>query len=202
WTAANFGRLHPWHARGRFLTCCHWEVPGEDGLILVTHNWTPFVMDFTKLRHHSVAALDGRAIDGDYLYENFSDEGIGSRIHVIEDSDSLFLLGLTPVDEMVPRQDSAWWLSWPPLSEWSRGYILNRTVFDPGIDRLRRKIYHIPVRWHAGDITPRWQASDQEVKRLLSKYATVDFDRDAPALGVSFRERFWRRLLRVWLMCA
>jgi hypothetical protein len=194
WAAANFGRLHAWHGRRFFLTCCYWHVPDEDGVIIITHNWTPFVMNFAKLRRHSVAALDGRAIDGDYIFENFSDEGIGSRIHVVDDSDSLFLLGLTPRDEMVPPNDAPWWLSLRPVAGWSRGYILNRTVFDPGVDRLRRQIYGIPVRWHARDLTPRWADAEAQVKRLLERYVARDVDRDDERSG--WVERRWRRLLR------
>jgi hypothetical protein len=174
WSARNFGSLHVEHSRRRFLTCCFWMV--EDGLIIVTHNWAPFAIDFTKLKRHDTGALDGRALDGNYIFENFSDEGIGARIHVAEDSDSLFLLGLTPRDEMVPPDDRPWWLTWPIISALSKGYILNRTVFDPVIDGLRRKLYLIPVRWHSRDITSRSRRADVRVRKLLTKYASADLE--------------------------
>lgn len=202
WVAPNFGRLHPWHGRRYFLTCCYWDVPGEDGVIIVTHNWTPFLMNFTTLRRHSVDALDGRAIDGDYIFENFSDQGIGSRIHVVEDSDSLFLLGLTPADEMMPPEEAPWWLNWPAIAEWSRGYILNRTVFDPGVDRLRRQTYRLPVRWHAHDVTPRWTGVERRVAGLLGRYAAVDFHAAPGSADASLLERLWRLVLRFWFVRA
>ncbi len=196
WAARNFGRLNPAHGRRHFLTCCFWEVPGEDGVIIITHNWAPFMINYTRLKQHDVSTLDGRALDGNYIFENFSDDGIGTQIHVVEDSDSLFMLGLTPRDEMAPPNDYRWWRSWPVIGRWSRGYILNRTVFDPGIDRLRRKIYLLPVRWHSRDLTPGRKPVESQVNRLLERYVSADLERDPTGAPSSLMERGWRRIAR------
>jgi hypothetical protein len=196
WTARNFGRLNPAHGRRHFLTCCFWEVPGEDGVIIITHNWAPFMINYTKLKQHDVSTLDGRALDGNYIFENFSDAGIGTHIHVVEDSDSLFMLGLTPRAEMAPPNDYKWWRNWPIIGHWTRGYILNRTVFDPGIDSLRRKIYLIPVRWHSRDITPRWRPIEAQVIHLLKRYVSVDVEREPQGAPSLLAERSWRRIVR------
>jgi hypothetical protein len=170
WKASNFGRLHPHHARCHFLTCCFWKTRNADAAVIITHNWSPFLIDFTSLKKHDVGALDGRALDGNYIFENFSTDGIGERIHVIDDSDSLFLLGLTPGGEMVPPSDQFWWKNAPIVGSWTRGYILNKTVFDPGIDELRRRIYTVPVQWHAHDPSAELRRLKRRAVGLITKY--------------------------------
>ena len=132
WDAPNFGHLHPDHNRKYLLTCCFWKVFRETGVIILTHNWAPFMINYRSLTRHNIGALDGRALDGNYIFENFW-TGDMDGIHISRDSDELFLMGLTPSDEMVPPDDKPSWLNKPILGQWSRGYILNRTVFDPNM---------------------------------------------------------------------
>ncbi len=174
WQARNFGRLAPEHERTHLLTCCFWRPPGELGCIIITHNWAPFMINYAALHDHSVDSLDGRAIDGDYIYENFGDQGDNDKIHVVDDSDSIFLLGLTPKAEMVPPDDKCWWKDFPVLGPWSRGYILNQTVFDDAIDPLRRRLYRRKVRWHANDLSPVWDETEKISEHCISSYATHD----------------------------
>ncbi len=195
WNAPNFGRLHPAHGRRHFLTCCFWNVPGERGVITITHNWNPLAIDYTKLSRHSTATLDGRALDGNYLFDNFADDGLHTRVHIVDDSDSVFVIGLTPRDEMVPPLDRLWWRDWRSLREWSRGYILNRTVFDSAIDPLRRQTYRIQVRWHADELTPQWRVRAQEVDELIRRYVMHDLRSAREYACVSRWERCWRRVL-------
>ena len=179
WTAENFGRLHRSHQRKHFLTCCYWEAPAKDGVVIITHNWSPFMVNYGALGTHDTNALDGRALDGNYIFENFSSDT--HSIHVVDDSDSLFLLGLTPHDEMRPPQDRKWWKNCSLTSEWTRGYILNRTVFDSAVDEPRRRIYRMPVRWHGHDINDSWKPVEAEVKRLIDEYVTHDLDLTRPS---------------------
>jgi hypothetical protein len=172
WEASNFGRLHRDHGRRHFLTCCLWKTRNSDAAVIITHNWSPFLIDFAALEKHDASALDGRALDGNYVSDNFSSDGIGDRIHVVDDSDSLFLLGLTPRGEMVPPADHFWWKSAPVVGSWTRGYILNQTVFDPGIDELRRRIYTVPVEWHARDRSPQLEQLKRFAVGVITQYVT------------------------------
>lgn len=181
WTARNFGRLNAAHAREHFLTCCYWEVPSEDGVIIITHNWSPFLVNYGVLGSHNTSALDGRALDGTYIFENFPQ--YTDSIHIIRDSDTLFLLGLTPREEMRPPDDRRWWKELTPLREWTRGYILNRTVFDPGIDDHRRRMYRVQVRWHARDFNQYWNPVERVAQRTIDKYVTHDLDKQGVRLG-------------------
>ncbi len=198
WIEVNFGRLSSEHHRLHFLTCCYWEVPGEDGCIIITHNWSPFLVNYAILGHHDTTALDGRALDGNYIFENFP--RYTNSIEVIQDSDSIFLLGLTPHDEMMPAVDRRWWRSAPVIGECTRGYILNQTIFDPGVDEYRRRTYRMPVRFHGRDFGPAWNPVERKVEGLLHEYAAVDL------LGpgektLSRWHRLWFRVLRplMWL---
>ena len=195
WDAPNFGRLDPEHHRKHFLTCCFWRVPGQDGVIIVTHNWAPFLVNYGILGSHNTSALDGRALDGNYIFENFPQ--YTDSIEVVRDSDTLFLLGLTPRDEMVPPNEPPDWREWPVVREWGRGYILNRTVFDPGVDIYRRAIYQSTVRWHARDYDGSWQAVERKVKRLIREYVAKDIDAlDAPYTLRNAIRRRWLAAVR------
>jgi hypothetical protein len=174
WGAANFGRLHPNHSRSYFLTCCFWRIPKEDGLFIVTHNWAPFVVNYAVLEQHDTSTLDGRAIDGEYIFNNFPQ--YTKAIHVVDDSDSIFLLGLTPKAEMVPPQKAMWWMQAGILGEWTKGLILNRTVFDQYIDEYRRKLYATVVRWHARNLNDRWQPIELYVQSIISNYVARPLD--------------------------
>lgn len=196
WGASNFGRLNLAHRRYHFLTCCYWDVQGEDGCCIVTHNWAPFMVNYAVLGGHDTSALDGRALDGDYIFENFP--RYTNAIRVIADSDDIFLLGLTPRAEMMPPRDLIWWRNLPVVREWGMGAVLNRTVFDPGVDQYRRRLYRSWVRFHSYDINERWNPLEAEVKRLIDEYATEDLSDPAGKRLRSFLRRVViRRVFRV-----
>lgn len=170
WTATNFGRLSPEHQRRHLLTCCIWRTPGAQECVIVTHNWAPCLVDYASLKEHDTSTLDGRAIDGDYIFENFGDGTEQHSIHVVTDSDSIFLLGLTPRDEMIPPKEWRWWKQIPPFGEWTRGYILNQTVFDPAMDPLKRRLYSLGVRWHADKFSEQWSKTERYANHCITKF--------------------------------
>lgn len=194
WTAPNFGRLHPVHQRRHFLTCCIWTVPQENGVIIITHNWAPFMVNYGALARHDASSLDGRALDGNYIFDNFW-AGKFDDIHVVQDSDELFLLGLTPREEMVPPNDAPSWVNRPILGQWSRGLILNQTVYDSQIDTMRRKAYQMPVYWHSSDLNPGWGVMRRQVDKLIDKYVSRDL-REQPLSFLNLPERSWHE--RIW----
>lgn len=174
WGAPNFGRLHPQHNRTYFLTCCFWRVPREEGVCIITHNWSPFVVNYAVLTSHDASALDGRALDGDYIFQNFPQRT--DAIHVVTDSDSLFLLGLTPKADMLPPRQALWWMQLGIFGEWTKGMILSRTAHDKAIDLYRQRIYQRYVRWHARDLNEKWQPVEDKVKRLIGSYVSSDIE--------------------------
>jgi hypothetical protein len=165
-----FGELAPEHGRNHLPTCCYWKVPNEGGAIIITHNWSPFLIDYRAVQVHDTSTLDVWAIDGDYIYKNFKKSKIGSEIHVVNDSDSLFLLGLTPRSEMNPNLCGTWWKASNHLGNWLKGLILYRTVFDPFMDPLRREIYPIQVYWHSKEISSTWNVVQKNAIETITKY--------------------------------
>ncbi|MEX2615902.1 MAG: hypothetical protein WD767_07385 [Alphaproteobacteria bacterium] len=208
WAADNFGRLAPEHERTHLLTCCFWRAPRDAGCIIITHNWAPFLINYASLPEHSTDSLDGRAIDGNYIYDNFRHEMGTGKIHVVTDSDDIFLLGLSPKHEMVPPQDTVWWKAWPVLGHMSRGYILNQTVFDPAMDPLKRILYRTKVRWHKADLSSAWDSVDAFAQQCMNRYTTCNLNVDnrqtdmyaddspvSARAGGRFHDRIWFRLI-------
>lgn len=171
WNAPNFGALSAEHNRTNFPTCCFWEVPGEDGIVIHTHNWAPFAIDFSSLPVHDTHTFKRWAIDGDYIFRNFGQANIGGDVYIVEDSDEIILLGLTPRDEMVPPATTGFFDTFSVLRQWAKGYMLNEVVFDKFTDPLRRKIYPIPVRWHSQDLSLAWAAVESEARNIMKTYA-------------------------------
>ena len=65
-----------------FATCCWFDVKGEDGIIIYTHNWAPFAINFSAIEKHDTTVLDVWAVDGDYIHKNFPSAQIGDDIYV------------------------------------------------------------------------------------------------------------------------
>jgi hypothetical protein len=170
-------------------------VPDEATAFIITHNWSPFIVNYAALGDHDISALDGRAIDGPYIFHNFREHM--DRVHIVADSDSLFLLGLTPRDEMAPPSRREWFSGLGQLEEWTKGLILSRTVHDPQIDAYRRAIYARPVCWHTGERTPRWATTERQIRRLVGEY--VERNIEAPHADSRKLRRTWYALIRPFM---
>ena len=205
WNAPNFGELNPGHHQNQFPTCCYWRMSGEDGIVIFTHNWAPFAINFSTLEEHDTRSFDQWAIDGDYVYRNFKSGVLGQDIHVVNDSDSIILLGLTPRDEMATRNVSYFWQRWPIVGQWSKGFILNKALFSPPLDELRRSIYNIPVFWHTGELSMKSMEPKSRAQSILNRYTKEDLSPNATLVSLTnLREvllfLFSRRFVRfAWI---
>jgi hypothetical protein len=173
WEAPYFGELNQAHGRNQFPTCCYWSVPQEDGIVVFTHNWAPFVINFEGLPYHDATPFERWAIDGDYIYRNFK-TARQEEIYVVDDSDTIIILGLTPRADMVTPVPDYFWQRWPTLGSWSKGFILNRALFGHHIDALRQRIYCIPVRWHSRDLSGCWKATEARARCILDEFTQRD----------------------------
>jgi hypothetical protein len=196
WAASYFGDLNPAHGRNHFPTCCFWRVEGQNGVCIVTHNWAPFVINFACMTHHNTDAFRKWAIDGDYVHLNFRNQKLGEDICIIEDSDSIVLIGLTPRDEMAVEPQEHWWQTIPVAGEWSKGFILNQAVFDKYTDPLRRLAYSKLVRWHAHDFTDAWKAVEDRARQIMDEYMRNDLSSMRVLTGLVSRGR-QNRLLEI-----
>lgn len=207
WDAPNFGELNPDHYQNYFPTCCYWKVQKEEGIVISTHNWAPFAIDFSALAEHDTRTFDQWAIDGDYVYRNFKTGESRQDIHVVDDSDSLIILGLTPRNEMITKKVNYFWQRWPIVGQWSKGFILNKAIYNPQMDELKRQIYDIPVRWHSGDLSAAWSKIESRASAIVSQYSKYNLT-PGPTLAAltSWGEVgqffFSRRFLQfLWIVC-
>jgi hypothetical protein len=192
WDESNFGSLSTEHGRTDFPVCCYWEVQREKGVVIHTHNWAPFLMDFSSLAVHNTEALQKWAIDGDYIHHNFGQAKLGEAVYVVDDSDDIILLGLTPRHEMVPPRRHGLLKSIPILGEWTKGYLVNQVVFDRYTDPLRRKIYSTCVRWHSRDLTPAWAAVEARARKIMADYTPCDLRPRSQIAGLGSSRDFIR----------
>ena len=174
--AGNFGALHQSHGRRDFATCCWFDVKDEDGIIIYTHNWAPFSINFSAIEKHDTTVLDVWAVDGDYIHKNFPSAQIGDDIYVVTDSDEIILLGMTPGDEMVPPSEPESIKTLPIIGYWVRGCIINHVYYDKWVDPLRRSIYPTPVIWHANDINQRYILERRRSKKIILRFTYADFN--------------------------
>lgn len=200
WDAAHFGELGEMHGKNHYPVCCYWEVPGGRGLYILTHNWAPFAIDYSRFDRHDSSTFDQWTLDGDYIHANLgSDADIGRDVHVVEDSDSLFLLGMTPADDERCPAPYYWWKSLPVLGRWAKGYLLNRVVYDKrGVDPLRRSIYPIGAKWHRRDIDAAWTPVLARANGIVRDF--LDRDLGTAARGRHAWRAWWYRAVQERLM--
>ncbi|MBO6520064.1 MAG: hypothetical protein JJ900_04145 [Rhodospirillales bacterium] len=145
-----------------------WTVPGENGVVQHTYSWSPILLDYAALTDHSDDIFDKWTLDGDYVYQNFPE--LTSELHVVTDSDEVFLLPVTPAAEACPPQDPHWSKRLPGFRTWTRAHFINMVHNHDVMDPLKRRIFFKPVRWHAEPINRNWEAVEARVRHFLLKY--------------------------------
>ena len=143
--------LHPESAR------YDWESPhfshfpvsaflwnrAHDGILLHTFSWSPCLLDYAALAHHDSSTFEQWTLDGDYVYRNF---GRSPEVQVVSDSDDLLYVGFTPIDERPER------LLRNRMKTATLGDLAHSAIMDP----LKRDLFRVPVRMHAGAIDAEW----------------------------------------------
>jgi hypothetical protein len=143
--------------------CAWWRVPGEDGVLLHSLSWAPLLIDYRAFDHHDTSAMEDWSIDGDYLYRNVAGD---DRIHVIQDSDELFLVSWAPVADREVRRYPL--LQQRPMGEfvWRMQFKAHfeNSMFDP----LKRKLFFEPVRWHSRPLNAAWDAAERRAAQQIN----------------------------------
>jgi hypothetical protein len=155
WEASYYSAT-PWAA--------WWRVPGENGIVLHSLSWAPFLLDFAAVESHNSSALETWTIDGDYVFKNLGDN---PKIHVVQDSDEIFYCSWSPLSDraskLQPRYTSGFsWMNSAKKVEEFR-VVLYSSCHDP----LKQKIFFLPVRWHANPINRRWRSTERKARRAL-----------------------------------
>jgi hypothetical protein len=141
-----------------------WRVPGEDGIVLHSLSWAFLLLDFEALGSHDTSTLDNWTLDGDYLYKNF---GRIEKIHVVQDSDEMFLASWGPMAEIPFRPFFIFKI--PLIGEWLKAGQFRHSFYNGIFDPLKQEIFYKVVRWHAQPLNQRWGEVEERAARTLSR---------------------------------
>lgn len=144
-----------------------WTVPDETGIVMHTYSWSPILVDYSQMDNHFTDTFDDWTLDGDYIYKNFDKDW--HRIKIVDDSDDVFLLPVTPRAEASPPQDPHWTKTAPFFRNATRGCLLDMVYNHNVMDPLKREIYFNPVRWHTQELNEKWKETEETVVRFLCK---------------------------------
>ena len=150
-----------------------WRVPGENGILVYSLSWAPFLLDFGAVKSHDITTLQNWTIDGDYVYKNL---GSNPKIHVVQDSDEMFCGSWAPLHDraidLKPRYTSRSSL----INSLKKGREFREAFFGPIFDPLKRRIFFNAVRWHAAPLNSRWHAVERKSRRQLRFHLSRSLD--------------------------
>ncbi len=140
-----------------------WRVPGEDGIVLHSLSWAPLLIDYAAIGEHDTSTFDQWTLDGDYLFNN---SGSIRKMHVVQDSDELFLASWGPLAERPVKKTRF------PLERWLAGHFFQRSFNSGFFDPLKRKLFFRPVRWHSRPLNARWTEVEDRAMAELRRWVT------------------------------
>src|SRR5262249_18704120 len=141
-----------------------WRVPGEDGIVLHSFSWAPLLLDFAAIRKHDMSTFENWTIDGDYLYKNL---GHSNRVHLVLDSDEMFMLAWAPSSDRSIALKPRWYLQPNRLGNFIRKQRFNAAFYGGALDPLKQKIFFATARWHVQPLNNSWPAVEQDALRTL-----------------------------------
>ncbi|MFZ3359808.1 MAG: hypothetical protein WA177_13690 [Xanthobacteraceae bacterium] len=148
-----------------------WRVPGEDGILLHSLSWAPLLLDYGAIGDHDTSTFDQWTLDGDYLYNNT--QGL-NRVHVVQDSDELFLSSWGPLAEHEISKTRF------PFERYLAGHFFKQSFYSGFFDPLKRKLFFLPVRWHSKPLNEKWNAVERAAMQELSRWVKPPADGTAP----------------------
>ena len=162
-------RRYEWEAPyfTSFPCACWWRVPSEDGIVVHSLSWAPLLLDYSIVGRHDTRVLESWTIDADYVYRNFGD---GEGIHVVTDSDEIMLVSWAPLSDRPQSLAPSRIKSLPVIGEWAKGAFLRGAITSGIFDPLKQRIFFLPVRWHARELTPSWLMTERKARRTLRRY--------------------------------
>ena len=157
---------YEWDAPGFLLVvpAAWWQVPGEDGILLHSLNWAPVLLDYGAIGDHDTSTFDHWTLDGDYLFNNFKTI---KRIHIVQDSDELFIASWAPVADRPIMKRRIPWVG-RLAAKVQFGSSFKSAFFDP----FKRRIFFLPIRWHAQPLNTKWKETEDNAMRELRRYVT------------------------------
>ncbi len=145
-----------------------WRVPEEEGIVVHAQCWLPLLMDYSVVADHDTTTFANWTIDGDYFFKNF---GQSRAIHVVQDSDEIFIASWGPASDRPYHLNRH-----PLLGEIGKGATFRSAFHGPIFDPLKRRTFFLPVRWHTQAINENWVATEHRALRTLLTYVTPPND--------------------------
>jgi len=154
---------YEWDAPGILVIspAAWWRVPGEDGIVLHSLSWAPLLLDYAAVDDHDISTFDQWTLDGDYLFNN---AGKIKKIHVVQDSDEIFLASWAPLAD---RPVTKYRL---PFEKLIAGNLFKRSFYCNFFDPLKRELFFKPVRWHSKALNAQWDIIEQRAMRELAPW--------------------------------
>jgi hypothetical protein len=151
-----------------------WRVPNEDGIVVHSLSWAPLLLDYTAVPQHDTSTFDDWTWDGDYVYKNL---GNTKRVHLVLDSDEMFMASWSRLDEnprdLTPQRE----LSRPIIKELIKRQRFKEAFYrghsDPNkgkaflLDPLRQHMFFHAARWHAAPLNRSWNRVERRALRTL-----------------------------------
>jgi hypothetical protein len=141
-----------------------WRVPGEDGIVLHSLSWAPLLLDFAAVAGHDISTFDDWTLDGDYVFRNL---GQSKHIHLVSDSDEIFMASWAPASDRPRDLRPQWLLRNPLLGNLVRRQRFNAAFYSGSHDPLKQEIFFKAVRWHAQPLNTNWAATEKHALRTL-----------------------------------
>ena len=140
-----------------------WCVPGEDGIVLHSLSWAPLLLDYGAIGDHDTSTFEQWTLDGDYLFNNTKSI---NRTHIVQDSDELFLASWGPMAEGAVSKTRF------PFDKYLAGHFFKHSFYSGFFDPLKRKLFFLPVRWHAQPLNDKWGEVEERAMIELSRWVT------------------------------
>ncbi|MDR4493594.1 MAG: hypothetical protein R3B74_04070 [Nitrospirales bacterium] len=158
-----------------FPCACWWDVPGEEGVVLHSLSWAPFLCDYAAVETHDTSTFDDWTLDGDYIFQNFKNP---NDMYIVKDSDEVMLVSWAPLADRPQKVSPNFLKGLPVVGEWIKGGILRAALLSGIFDSLKREIFFLPVMWHGGTLSPNWEKRVSECQQVLTRYVG-DLDPDS-----------------------
>lgn len=189
-----------------FLSPAFWDypvhtlrnIPGEHGLSIHSFSWAALLVDYGTIDDHDTSTFDKWTLDGDYIYNNFQHIDAEKEVHVVRDSDDIFIISVTPHDEANVPDTPQVIKSINVIGDIYKGYLINIVFCDDRIDVMKKLMFVEPVRMHSQDITPIWDEIERSLNKTLALSLTV-LDEEWGGLSlkkalVGLRQKVWPSL--------
>jgi hypothetical protein len=149
-------------------TCMSFRLPHDGGVVMHSMFWAPlYIAEDVLERVDRPLLARGGTVDGRFLAEALDLEA--DRIHVVQDSDELFLASFTEAETYGYPEVSAWYKKQPPLSTLYKSVSVHVSLYGPNGDALKRYLYRHPIVFHAGNATPLWRRVLQRAEKNAAR---------------------------------